>query len=362
MAVTVAEPVDGRHGRRVSPLAVGTLALAASLSPTRLAAEEELGGARLQVQIADGVTGCPTEAELAARVRTEAERSPSERLQLELLVSIFPEQTGLVGRIVVAGGRQGQRELHAASCGGLADALAVSLGILLDEELRAARAGMAPSAAEGDPLAPPDLATETGSLPEPPAEPASTAEEPTSRAALVAESPSPRRTSQPFRHTGQSVTARAVVSAGISTELTEALLGGLEVAGAHLAVRALAAWRLPRDVELAPGRLSSRWVGGLAAGCGVFGQRWRKVGCVQGWAGALHVEAAGFTADGAHDRLWTALGPSAGIETGDRATVGADLLFLVPVNRDRFHVVNVGSWEAGRPVAWLLVHGGMGFR
>ncbi len=338
-------------------------------------------GARLRVQIADGIAGCPSEAELAARVRAAAWRpaplateapppladgeatSPARAAELdaiELGVSIFDDEAGLVGRVVVTGGRVGRRELRAATCTGLADALVVLIGMVLDEEARAARAELELTVASQDAAAaaatPIDESGPTTDAPlvSVPAEPGPP---PGARATAPPEPTRPTAVGA-----ARTMTARAVAAAGVSTELTEALLGGLELDWAPFLLRALVAWRLPHDVDLDPGRISSRWVGGVLAGCGTLGQRWRATGCVQGWGGSLHAEAAGFTSHTAYDRLWTALGASAGLETGQRVTLGAEAIGLVPLNRDRFQVINVGSWDAGRPVAWLVARAGLAFR
>jgi len=385
--LAAAHPIGGRGGRRREVAVIlGALGLAAACVTGSAAAEEALHGARLRLRIADGIAGCPTEAELAARVRAAAPPPPSatdpgappaappsvsapatgreqELDHVELGVSIFGDGPGLVGRVVVTGGRVGQRELRATTCAGLGDALVVLIGMVIDEEVRAAQAELALTAAdEGAGAAAPTLvesaldATRPASLIAVPEEPGPPPGPP------QAVRPPPARTVPSARGTARTVTARAVAAAGVSTELTEALLGGLELGWAPFSLRALVAWRLPHEVDLDPGRISSRWVGGVLAGCGTLGQGWRATGCVQGWGGSLRADAAGFTSSNEYDRLWTALGASAGLETGRRVTLGAEAIGLVPLNRDRFHVVNVGSWEAGRPAAWLVARAGVAFQ
>jgi len=385
--LAAAHPIGGRGGRRREAAGIlGALVLAAASAPGSAAAEEPLHGARLRLQIADGITGCPTEAEVAARVRAAAPPSPSatdpgappaappgarapgtgpaqEHGEVELGVSIFRNEAGLVGRVVVSGGRVGQRELRAATCAGLGDALVVLIGMVIDEEVRAAQAELALTTA--DAAAGADATT--------PAASAADATQPTDGIAVPEEPgpppgpppavpPPPARRAPSERGTAQTMTARAVAAAGVSTELTEALLGGLELGWAPFSLRALVAWRLPHEVDLDPGRISSRWVGGVLAGCGTLGLSWRATGCVQGWGGSLRADAGGFTRSTDYDRLWTALGASAGLETGRRVTLGAEAIGLVPLNRDRFHVVNVGSWEAGHPAAWLVARAGVAFQ
>jgi len=394
-ALSAAHPMGGRYRwRREATGVLGAVGLAVASAPGTAGAEEPLRGARLHLQLADGIAGCPTEAELAARVRaatppqvgaatppqvgaaapnasaaaTPGASAPGNGAaqgleDVTLAVSIFRDEAGLVGRVVVTGGRVGQRELRAASCAGLGDALVVLIGMVLDEEVRAAQAELA-------------LTTEdegAGVSATTPAEDAVDATPPASIIAVPKEpgpppGPSPTIPPPPARRApsehgvARTMTARAVAAAGVSTELTEALFGGLELGWAPFSLRALVAWRLPSEVDLDPGRITSRWVGGVLAGCGGLGQRWRATGCVQGWGGSLHAAAGGFTSSTEYDRLWTALGASAGLETGRRVTLGAEATGLVPLNRDRFHVVNVGSWDAGRPSAWLVARAGVAFR
>jgi hypothetical protein len=97
-----------------------------------------------------GAATTPQVGRGAERVRCGDTRSERTRewgsaraRDVTLAVSIFRDEAGLVGRVVVTGGRVGQRELRAASCAGLGDALVVLIGMVLDEEVRAAQAELA---------------------------------------------------------------------------------------------------------------------------------------------------------------------------------------------------------------------------
>lgn len=314
-------------------------------------ATEQIGTARFEILLSDAVNDCPSEAELVRRVRaTTKEQAPEAGAEpLALSVSIVREETAFVARLRVEGRHRGEREIQAQSCAALGDALVVTLAMLLDEHAREAQAS-APT-------------TVTAPVQPAPAAPVATDEVPATPVAAV-ETPPPPPPAPEAASAPRRLRAVGWLAGGISTARMESLLGGVEVGSDGVALRAGGWWRLPYEYSLEPGRIASRIVGGVLAGCATRGERVRLGGCAQVWSGALHTEALGYSRQRERpDRLWLAPGASVGVEWGHRWVVGLELVGLVPVLRDRYQIANVeGSWDAGLPAGWLLTRLGMANR
>lgn len=125
-------------------------ALLASCSASAVGAE--VGGARLSVARSADALSCPDDEVLAARVRQLRDgKADVPPLRIDVLLQRHAE--GYRARIRVSGPRSGERELSTqeGSCGGLADALSVSLALLLDEEALPAPPPAGPAAPERAP-------------------------------------------------------------------------------------------------------------------------------------------------------------------------------------------------------------------
>ncbi len=121
---------------RAGPLLLATLGAALALTPGLPVHAESLGEARLSVVRSRHALHCPDESALAARVRSlrPGRSEVTSDLRIDIVIE-NEDDRGLRARVSVHGVHQGERELRSEGpgCEGLAEALAVSLALLLDE-------------------------------------------------------------------------------------------------------------------------------------------------------------------------------------------------------------------------------------
>jgi hypothetical protein len=133
-------------------LLLGSLALGSSWGRAA-----QVGEAQIHVARSADALSCPDDEMLAIRVRQLHEGKAEVPLRIDVQIDHPP--SGYRARIRVNGPRHGERELFTEeeTCAGLADALTVSLALLLGEEAPAPLPPL-PSSAPPEPPPPPEMA------------------------------------------------------------------------------------------------------------------------------------------------------------------------------------------------------------
>lgn len=117
--------------------ALVVLALLLSVAPSRAAAAAERH-ARLTVERPKNARACPDGAKIAARINAMTGRDAiREDAELGIVVSIERASPGFRAVLTVEGPRKGTRELidDTSSCSALGEAIAITVALLLDEEV-----------------------------------------------------------------------------------------------------------------------------------------------------------------------------------------------------------------------------------
>jgi hypothetical protein len=294
--------------------------------PAAPAAPAALGGATLQVARGEGASDCPDEVELIRRVASHRSVAPgapppgaSQRQNID--VQLLREDGGYVAHVKVSGSGRGVRTLRSGGdrCEGLAEALAVSLALMLDEEASPERPSLAASSAP--------LPIASG--------PASAAP------ASAPEGPARRR-----EGAGQG-SAGGGGRLGLSLRVGGALDAGLVVSsGERLALGLSATWVAPRAVSHPPGAVDvSLWFLTARACARLLGSPGAPSGllCVLGSAGVLGGDGHGYAPDQQVRRPWFALGGAALVEGRLRGPIGWALegRALAPLRKETFSVDGV---------------------
>lgn len=324
-------------------------------------AELPLPNATLSVKNPPSLPDCVDEAALAARIQAQATNlAPSDVAvaPLRLEVTIQRTRTALVAELRVSGRGGGIRQIEAARCQGLGEALAVTAAMILDREAQQSRSDTAISALQ------PDEATVAGSTGASVATDTSTSNG-TPGAASDPKSPTPND-ANPSRETKASREAKSPDSAEIPAdrrgfrgirlasdqELRASLAGGwgspgswhFEIGG-EFGVRPWAAQlgvlvQPTHTIRLGAGRVELTTFAGIAAGCRRFGSDFRVVSCLRTTVGLERIEGVGFDQAPGKQLLVASLGPTLGVETGQRWVMGLDLLGQAGLLRDHYVVEN----------------------
>lgn len=298
--------------------AIGALCLAGSL-PLRARASE-IDEARLAVARSSDALSCPDDEVLAARVRQLRQgKGAAPALRIEVMI----ERTsgGHRARIQVNGPRSGVRELQADgdACGGLSDALSVSLALMLDEEAAAQAPPAAPTAPTTAPTPSPPLpAARVGSFRAPPP--------PGPRLWLGVEGGAALGLPDP----GVS----PVMQGGLRLD-TDGLRFGLRLAWSPEATQSF------RDGQVDVGLWRAE-LDGCARALG--SPTWELGGCALASVGQITGQGRGFAPDRAVDRPYYALGAAA-LARGPLLSWlnwTARAALLVPLHRERFVVDEQG--------------------
>ncbi len=294
--------------RRLAPGVGGLLALLTL--PCLPAKAAEVGGARLSVARSADALSCPDDEVLAARIR-QLRGGKTDVPPLLIDVLLQRHDGGYRARIRVNGPRSGERELvtHEDSCGGLADALSVSLALILDEE------------APPPPSPPLTLPPVPGRFLPPPAPPSGL----------------------------WLLSLGGGVALGLPTpDLVPALSPGLRFRPRRSpwSLGARFSWSPEQRLPFAEGRIAVALWRGHLEGCWLLagGLAWGVEGCAGLSLGRLRGDGRGFAPDRSVARPFYALG--AGVlalgEIVPRWSGWARAVPLVPLHRERFLVDNQG--------------------
>jgi murein DD-endopeptidase MepM/ murein hydrolase activator NlpD len=278
--------------------------------PCLPASAAEVGGARLSVARSADALSCPDDEVLAARIR-QLREGKTDVPPLLIDVLLQRHDGGYRARIRVNGPRSGERELvtHEDSCGGLADALSVSLALILDEE------------APAPPPPPRVLPPVPGRFLPPPAPPSGR----------------------------WLLSLGGGVALGLpSPDLVPALSPGLRFRPrrAPWSLGARFFWSPEQRLSFAEGRIAVALWRSLLEGCWVLagGLSWGVEGCAGFSLGRLRGDGRGFAPDRSVARPYYALGAGALVhgEIVPRWSGWARAAPLVPLHRERFLIDNQG--------------------
>lgn len=327
----------------IDPMSRHCEVLSAILLAAGPAAAARVAGADLNVERSEGARDCPDEVALGRAVEQSVEHPLSGALAVH--VALDRSGNSYTARIRVTGTRSGVRNLRVAGpdCSGLADALAVTLALLLDPDAKLA-------AAEGTDQPPVDT-RESSDADEP-----RSADDRRTRAQRPAATPSddPTLRSDPSwagePEPGIITQGDLALGPAVVLGLLPEAAGGLQAAArltiALWAIELGGTWLATQALPFQQGR-SSNQAGFLQAGaCALapFGDGWSAGGCAQAAIARLHVQGHDFdTNRTAIESLWLAgagvrlLGPLAG-------PLGWELRtdVLIPLGERSFSVDNLG--------------------
>jgi hypothetical protein len=293
-------------------------------------AVERLPGATLTVRNPTSLGDCIDEQRLAGRVREQL--SPggsvdSQALALQLDVTIERNWSGLVADLRMMGRAAGLRQIEAARCDGLMDALAVTIAMILDQDAKEQhQANVVAATTNRDPSRPPEAGVE--------------AHKERRRTQSVERTAQYNQQPQGIR-LGPNREIRAWVGGGYGSQSSWLLQTGMQLFIHDWGAELGAFWQPRHEYGIGTGNLQLTTFGGIAAGCRRFGTDWRLSLCVRGMVGAERVRVIGY-----HDASPSPLavihaGPSLGIETGTRWVFGLELLEQTALfNRDRFQIMS----------------------
>jgi hypothetical protein len=307
----------------------------------------------------DGAENCPDGATVQASVerilgRSFRSRDDSPR-QITAEITFRHSPRGLDAVVRARGARQGERTLTdpGPTCAALAQAVAVTVALLLDERPLQTEASPATSAP----------ATPATSAPSAPATSA--------RPAVQTSAPSAPPTPPPNPNPAPGATSRSArasplfpIWAGFLTGVSLGQVGapsfapGLELGGDFLpswSARVGAEFVLPRDRPLAPGVVAVSLLGGDVALCRALWQRelvFRTALCAEGSVAALHGTATGYPSTTSSTFLWVALGGRAELEgtIAQWFVWGLEASLLAPVRRQTFSIEPLGIAYESSPI------------
>jgi hypothetical protein len=283
--------------------------------------------ASLSVERADSASDCPDQTALAASVslllRRRGLEPAADPSAARFHVSLHRSETGYHATIEVRGEQAGLRTLDDAgsTCAGLADAVAVTLALLLD----------------------PDFAVPSATR----AEPRSAAPPPRSRGPTAQRpAPAPARRAAPVR---LSIEAAPVLALSVTRGVSAGATAGVRAWHADGPVLALGGLLLPPGAEaFGPGEVELGLMAGTLSPCWrVLGEQEgpRLAGCAMSALGVLQARGRGYQPDREPARAWYAAGAGAvasgplpgPIEWGVQSTV------LAPLRRQSYVVDGLGT-------------------
>jgi len=287
------------------------MALAAALAA--LPAVAEPLSATLTVTRAPAAADCPSAGELQAAIERIVQypvaSAPGDRLVAD--VQFQRGEAGLEALVRLAGAKQGERRLTdtGVSCSPLAQAVAVTLALLMD---------FGPEPAASPPAPTPRAASDShGDL---------------------------------WYGGGGSV--------GLSAAPTLTVTGGMAASWARWSLRGSGGGVIPREAELAPGGVRVGLVRGELLLCRALaaGPRTRWDACAGGTAGWLWGHGQGYPVSTDAGFAWAAGGAALrlGGAVGGHWLWGVQAELLAPLRRHTFSIENLGVAYRSSPVAGLL--------
>jgi hypothetical protein len=301
--------------------------LAALAGPAVLAGAAQgaaVDQARLTVARGQQALSCPDEDELAAMVRRARSGDARSTAGLRIDVEIRPFPGGFEASIRASGARQGERVLRVdGPCEGLAQALAVSLALLLDDDGQWSppAASSSPVASASSAASAPPVVSAIGQPSSPPASPASRRPDLVLGAGLARGLPGDAVAPLLLVGVQRTGPGWGLLARGAYSWSDYSLLqGGVSVQTALLQGRAC--W-MPADSTLQAGL------------CGRLG------------VGVLRGTGSGHSEDRSVLRPWAGAGPAAVIGGGGpRGAILLEAGLWVPLRRETFSVDNVGGIQA----------------
>jgi len=315
---------------------IALLSVAALIARTGQA-EILLPGASLVVKNPPSTAGCVDETALGARIRAQLSNGATPDpalLTLKFDVAIQRTLTTLVADLRMSGRAGGTRQIEAARCAGLTEALAVTLAMILDQDAKASRvvpaasAVPAVSAEQNVSALPVEIAARSAVVPTTQAAEAKPVEARRNEAA-----PPQRTRGQGFR-LGVDHELRAWFGGGYGSSNSWVLEAGGAYAYRAWAIQLGVFYQPKREIALGVGRLERTAIGGVAEGCRRFGGDWRFVPCVRAALGMERAIGSGFDQSSPQRMLVGSVGPTFGVEAGSRWVVGLELIGQVGWWRD----------------------------
>ena len=300
-------------------------------------------GAEIQVERAPSAGDCPSAAQLNAEVERILQRSlsgaPSAQDALQVNVSFTSNGDEYAAQVRSLGAKPGERVLRDRGhhCEALAQAVSVTIALLLDKELARLRPEAAP--------APPALAAPKATSPAHTGGVVDTAD--TTRAARLA-----------LRESVEGGYAAGLVGPGsmlLSEQIGVRLRHWTFDAGFNAA--------LPDTTHFAAGSVRSTLLFASLRGCYSWGERFSFGPCALLGLGRLRGVGIGYAQAQSQDLLWTAAGVGLVAEgpLWGRVFWGLSGQAWWPTRRSSFSVQNVGTaWESGTFAGALSAR--LGFR
>lgn len=347
------------------PLHLGALCVLVfcALAPGALRAAQAEGPPRprLVVHRASDASDCPDAPWLAVAVERVMQRPALDPVSApEGVGGVAPELEVHIHRdgprytaVLQAGGRARQLSSEqAATCDELADALALTIAILLDNEPTSAPEPAPPPAVSAPeparpPVSTPEPAPPPASEPEP-APPPTPSPAPVAPVRGAAAAPASRPVEPQRWELGAELGAAQTV--GLLDPFRAAALADVSLRRGAWSVGLGAVWLPQRDIAFPPGAAVIELAAATARGCAtVAGRRDgpRLSACAASLLGAVHGAGEGFFTNREDSAPWFAVGGAALAEGPLYGPLGwsARAMLLVPVTRARF---TVERWDQGQ--------------
>lgn len=260
----------------------------------------------ISVQRAPAAEECPGPAELRAAVDRIVQSPAGNGPAIVARVEFRRAEAGFEAQVLLEGPKPGERRLTdtGSSCAPLAQAVAVTLALLLDD---------APAAPAASPA---------------PLEP------------------------------GGALWLSAGPGLGVSAETTLSVGGAVALSWPRWSVHAGGVYLVPRDAELAPGRVTVGLSWGELLLCRALhgGASFRLDVCADGAAGWLSGHGQGYPSSTDAGFVWLAAGAAVrlGGTLGSRWLWGAAARALLPLGRHSFSVENAGTAYRSDRVAGVV--------
>lgn len=326
-------PMSWRQRTRIrsSTRTAGAVALALALLSSHAQAAQ-VNGSHLQLTRSAQANDCPDEDAIAQAVLALLGEEAATSAPLWLAVSVIREDSSYVAYIRVTGHKHGTRTLRARGpgCAALADALAVTLAMILDA--RADQPIPSQPAPSPPPPSPPPVAVDT----EPP--------------------PGPKLG-------GWFSLGGVAATWGMPKDGSWAVIGQVGLAHPPWSGTLGVFWAPTHSHQYGPGTVTVQLFGGLAAGC------YRLAGtesalamglCLDALVGSLRGEGREYDENDWEARPWVALGGGPALHGVIYGALGWRLraAFAEPLWHDRFSVQGLGgaAYESDHPAAWVSAH------
>lgn len=336
-------------------------------SPARAATS--VGAATIELAPVPPGSNCLSERQLAMKIQAEllGMGQDARSAQAAVRVRILRGGGQFTAQIEVEGQPKGQRQLEAAECESLAEALAVAIAVVLDgQAARAADERSGTIAATSQPnqnetsnyAKPVESATRSDQAKPSALQPRDTPVRGTMSGPAMIDL-IPATTAEPtpkLRRGGLGLW----LGGGVASDASLLISAGVALDWLPFEARLGAWWQSTPDLNLTQGTVARSRLGGALAGCMVWGRRWRLLGCGHTWLGAESFEGQGFAQPRFDTVFWGAAGPGIGISTGQRLRIALDAIGLVNFTNDRYVARVAGAEQKTDALAlWLMLRIGL---